>query len=226
MAVRYGQGGWPGLRQDLVASSRIFAVGRKELRGRRRAAFAPDELRAFVLLHEDDGGLWRRWFAAAGRRRRQCQPRAAHPRNRTGSRCRGGRTGHRPGRRGVDRGRPRPRPAREALRRRPGRRRLLSAQPRQRAAAAPARRLPRLAAGGDGVAALTAVHWQHRRLCRPAPLAVIVAAASRVTAEGDIEVGGGLRRPVLRAAAQRAVDGGPGIGTREADVPQHAIVEQ
>lgn len=66
LAVRYGQGGWPGLRQDLVASSRIFAVGRKELRGRRRAAFAPDELRAFVLLHEDDGGLWRRWFAAAG----------------------------------------------------------------------------------------------------------------------------------------------------------------
>ena len=66
LAVRYGQGGWPGLRQDLVASSRIFAIGRKELRGRRRAAFAPDELRAFVLLHEDDGGLWRRWFAAAG----------------------------------------------------------------------------------------------------------------------------------------------------------------
>jgi LysR family glycine cleavage system transcriptional activator len=66
LAVRYGQGGWPGLRQDLVTSSRIFAVGRKELRGRRRAAFAPDELRAFVLLHEDDGGLWRRWFAAAG----------------------------------------------------------------------------------------------------------------------------------------------------------------
>jgi LysR family glycine cleavage system transcriptional activator len=66
LAIRYGQGGWPGVRQDLVASSRIFAVGRKELRGRRRTAFAPDELRAFVLLHEDDGGLWRRWFAAAG----------------------------------------------------------------------------------------------------------------------------------------------------------------
>ena len=66
LTVRYGQGGWPGVRQDLVASSRIFAVGRKELRGRRRAAFAPDELRAFVLLHEDDGSLWRRWFAAAG----------------------------------------------------------------------------------------------------------------------------------------------------------------
>jgi LysR family glycine cleavage system transcriptional activator len=66
LAIRYGQGGWPGVRQDLVASSRVVAVGRKELRGRRRSAFAPDELRAFVLLHEDDGALWRRWFAAAG----------------------------------------------------------------------------------------------------------------------------------------------------------------
>lgn len=65
LAIRYGQGGWPGLRQDQLASSRLYPVGRKELR-RRRAAFAPDELRAFVLLHEDDGSLWRRWFAAAG----------------------------------------------------------------------------------------------------------------------------------------------------------------
>ena len=66
LAVRYGQGGWPGVREDLLAPSRICAVGRKELRGRRRTAFAPEELRAFVLLHEDDGVLWRRWFAAAG----------------------------------------------------------------------------------------------------------------------------------------------------------------
>jgi LysR family glycine cleavage system transcriptional activator len=66
LAIRYGQGGWPGVRQDQLASSRLYPVGRKELRGRRRAAFAPDELRAFVLLHEDDGSLWRRWFAAAG----------------------------------------------------------------------------------------------------------------------------------------------------------------
>lgn len=66
LTIRYGQGGWPGVRQDLLAPSRIFAVGRKELRRGRRTAFAPDELRAFVLLHEDDGGLWRRWFSAAG----------------------------------------------------------------------------------------------------------------------------------------------------------------
>ena len=66
LAIRYGQGDWSRVRHDLLAPSRVFAVGRKELRGRRRAAFAPEELRAFVLLHEDDGSLWRRWFAAAG----------------------------------------------------------------------------------------------------------------------------------------------------------------
>ncbi len=66
LAIRYGKGGWPGVRQDLLASSRLYAVGRRELRGRRRGAFEPNELRAFVLLHEDDGSLWRRWFAAAG----------------------------------------------------------------------------------------------------------------------------------------------------------------
>jgi LysR family transcriptional regulator, glycine cleavage system transcriptional activator len=66
LAIRYGQGGWPGLRHDLIAALRLYPVGRPELRGRRRAALQPDELRAFVLLHEDDGQLWRRWFAAAG----------------------------------------------------------------------------------------------------------------------------------------------------------------
>jgi len=66
LAIRYGQGGWPGVRLDQLASSLVYPVGRKELRGRRRAAFAPDELRAFVLLHEDDGSLWQRWFSAAG----------------------------------------------------------------------------------------------------------------------------------------------------------------
>jgi LysR family glycine cleavage system transcriptional activator len=66
LAIRYGKGGWPGVRQDLLASSRLYAVGRREMRGRRRAALEPNDLLAFVLLHEDDGSLWRRWFAGAG----------------------------------------------------------------------------------------------------------------------------------------------------------------
>jgi LysR family glycine cleavage system transcriptional activator len=66
LAIRHGQGGWPGLRQDLLATSRLYPVGRPELRGGRRANLQPADLRAFVLLHEDDGQLWRRWFATAG----------------------------------------------------------------------------------------------------------------------------------------------------------------
>jgi LysR family transcriptional regulator, glycine cleavage system transcriptional activator len=66
LAIRYGLGGWPGLRQDLITSVSLYPVGRPELRGRRRAALQPHDLRAFVLLHEDDGHLWRRWFASAG----------------------------------------------------------------------------------------------------------------------------------------------------------------
>ena len=66
VALRYGQGGWPGLRQDLLATSQLYPAGRPELGSRRRGALRPEELRAFVLLHEDDGNLWRRWFAAAG----------------------------------------------------------------------------------------------------------------------------------------------------------------
>lgn len=66
LAIRYGKGGWPGVRQDLLTASRLYPVGRKELRDERRCDFAPDELHRLVLLHEDDGALWRRWFAAAG----------------------------------------------------------------------------------------------------------------------------------------------------------------
>src|SRR6185295_8857966 len=80
--------------------------------------------------------------------------------------------------------------------------------------------------------------WRKRRRCadrscrycprlgRVAPLTVVVAGAGGVGGEGDVVIGGGLRRrPVLRAGAEGAVDGGPGIGAREADVPQQAIVE-
>jgi DNA-binding transcriptional LysR family regulator len=66
LAIRQGRGGWPGLRQDLLAMSRLYPVGRPELRSGKSASLHPADLRAFVLLHEDDGQLWRRWFASAG----------------------------------------------------------------------------------------------------------------------------------------------------------------
>ena len=189
MAVRYGQGGWPGLRQDLVASSRIFAVGRKELRGRRRAAFAPGRSCA-------PSSCCTRTTAGCGGA--GSRPRAS-PTSMSAVGRASSETGlaldaaRRPDRAspwptGVDRGRPRPRPAHEALRCRPGRRRLpiCSASPARSGGA----RSPPSAIGcwRRRHRYVVRSHWRRWRLCRPAPLAVIVAAASGVAAEGDIEV--------------------------------------
>jgi len=67
LAIRNGAPQWPGLERDLLARSRLFAMGARRLLRNRRRKLEPAELKAQVLLHdEDDGGLWRRWFAAAG----------------------------------------------------------------------------------------------------------------------------------------------------------------
>jgi LysR family glycine cleavage system transcriptional activator len=65
LAIRYGLGGWPGLREALIAPSQLYPVGSPRLIGRRKLR-QPVEIAQFTLLHEDGGGLWRRWFEAAG----------------------------------------------------------------------------------------------------------------------------------------------------------------
>jgi len=66
LAIRYGNGGWPGVQEDALTSCRLYPVGQPKLLGDKQTELAPAELRRFVLLHEDDGSLWRRWFAQAG----------------------------------------------------------------------------------------------------------------------------------------------------------------
>ncbi|HTO84419.1 MAG TPA: transcriptional regulator GcvA [Methylomirabilota bacterium] len=66
LAIRYGKGGWPGVQHDLLANSRLYPVGRPAVLGRRQQPLEPAEIHKLVLLHEDEGGLWRRWFVAAG----------------------------------------------------------------------------------------------------------------------------------------------------------------
>jgi LysR family glycine cleavage system transcriptional activator len=67
LAIRLGEGHWPGVALDLLAPSRLYPVGARQLLPRRRPVLRPGDLTRFVLLHdEDDGSGWRRWFAAAG----------------------------------------------------------------------------------------------------------------------------------------------------------------
>jgi LysR family transcriptional regulator, glycine cleavage system transcriptional activator len=66
LAVRHGDGGWPGLHVVRLCPERLFPVcSPRLLSGRHRIAAASDLLR-FPLLRLEDEKTWARWFAAAG----------------------------------------------------------------------------------------------------------------------------------------------------------------
>ena len=66
LAVRHGDGKWPGLDVVRLCSERLFPVcSPKLVSGRNRIARASDLLK-FPLLRLDDGNTWTRWFEAAG----------------------------------------------------------------------------------------------------------------------------------------------------------------
>jgi LysR family transcriptional regulator, glycine cleavage system transcriptional activator len=66
LAVRHGDGRWPGLEVVRLCSERLFPVcSPKLLEGRNRIQQASDLLR-FPLLRLDDWSTWKRWFDAAG----------------------------------------------------------------------------------------------------------------------------------------------------------------
>jgi LysR family transcriptional regulator, glycine cleavage system transcriptional activator len=66
LAVRHGDGNWPGLHVVRLCSERLFPVCSPRLAtGRDRIAAASDLLR-FPLLRLEDSKTWARWFAAAG----------------------------------------------------------------------------------------------------------------------------------------------------------------
>ena len=66
LAVRHGDGSWPGLDVVRLSSEQLFAVCiPKLLAGRNRLAKPSDVLR-FPLLHVDDRKDWARWLEAAG----------------------------------------------------------------------------------------------------------------------------------------------------------------
>src|SRR6266542_3073709 len=66
LAVRHGDGNWPGLDTVRLCSEQLFPVcAPKLVSGRNRVTGASDLLK-FPLLHLDDWKTWSRWFKAAG----------------------------------------------------------------------------------------------------------------------------------------------------------------
>ncbi|MFO1036291.1 MAG: transcriptional regulator GcvA [Geminicoccaceae bacterium] len=63
LAIRYGRGGWRGVRADLLFNSPFFAVCAPAIAAELRT---PDDLARQTLLHEDTDEGWREWLAAAG----------------------------------------------------------------------------------------------------------------------------------------------------------------
>ena len=66
LAVRHGDGNWPGLDVVRLSTEHLFAVcSPKLLTGRNRLA-KPSDVLKFPLIHLDDRKDWARWLDAAG----------------------------------------------------------------------------------------------------------------------------------------------------------------
>ncbi len=67
LAIRFGKGEWSGLETDLVSNAKVYPVGSPRLLRKTGDITTPLDLSKLKLLHEDeDGWLWRHWFAEAG----------------------------------------------------------------------------------------------------------------------------------------------------------------
>jgi LysR family glycine cleavage system transcriptional activator len=66
LAVRHGDGNWPGLEVVRLCSERLFPVCSPRLVSGRNRITTPSDLLKFPLLRLHDWKTWTRWFAAAG----------------------------------------------------------------------------------------------------------------------------------------------------------------
>jgi len=67
VAVRHGDGSWPGLEATQLCAEQIFAIcSPKLLAGRNRLQRPADVLKWPLLRLEDQSKAWERWFALAG----------------------------------------------------------------------------------------------------------------------------------------------------------------
>jgi LysR family glycine cleavage system transcriptional activator len=66
VAVRHGDGNWPGLEAVRLSPEQLFAVCSPKLMTGPRAIRAPADILKHPLLHLDDWRNWSRWLEAAG----------------------------------------------------------------------------------------------------------------------------------------------------------------
>jgi LysR family glycine cleavage system transcriptional activator len=66
LAVRHGDGNWPGLDPIQLSAEQLFAVCSPKLLSGRRRLGKPADILKFPLIHLDSRADWRRWLRAAG----------------------------------------------------------------------------------------------------------------------------------------------------------------
>ncbi len=66
LAVRHGDGKWPGLEAVRLCSEELFPVCSPKLVSKRSHITAPSDLLKLPLLRLDDWSTWARWFETAG----------------------------------------------------------------------------------------------------------------------------------------------------------------
>jgi LysR family transcriptional regulator, glycine cleavage system transcriptional activator len=66
LAVRHGDGNWPGLDVARLCSEQLFAICSPKLLAGRNRLQQPADVLKWPLLHLDDHKAWQRWLALAG----------------------------------------------------------------------------------------------------------------------------------------------------------------
>jgi LysR family glycine cleavage system transcriptional activator len=66
LAVRHGEGNWPGLDTVQLSTEQLFAVCSPKLLSGRRVRGKPADILKYPLIHLDSRADWTRWLRAAG----------------------------------------------------------------------------------------------------------------------------------------------------------------
>ena len=65
VGLRFGPGGWPGVRADLLLAEEYLPVASPRLARGKRPLRRPEDLRRHTLLHDENHDAWRAWLASA-----------------------------------------------------------------------------------------------------------------------------------------------------------------